>query len=371
MSEKLSDREAMRLAILSAGKGQGFVSPNPPVGCVILDKNQHLLSTGFYSHYGGIHAEISALNKIKDKKSLKGGRLFVTLEPCAHFGQNPPCADQLTKYPLSAVIYGQEDPNPLTKSKGIKRLRQKKGLLVKKSPFFQKSIRRLYEAFTLNMKENRTFFALKMASSLDGVLSLTHGESQWITNKKSRAFALNMRKNYTAILIGLNTFLEDNPRLNYRGKGPKRANKVCLLDPSGKSLKLIPQSRLASVRSLKDIFVITSPSAPKNKGPVKTIISPFLPNRRQFDLKALSKQLYKEKISSVLVEGGGHTISSFLEQNVAKRLYYFISPCLIGGKKGKYWTENLSLPSLSKKKQLKFKENLFFDEDIFITGILD
>lgn len=371
IKKQFSEQEAMALAVQEAEKSWGFVSPNPPVGCVILDKNRCFLASGFYEHYGGIHAEISALNKIKDKKALESAHLFVTLEPCAHFGQNPPCVDSLLKYPFTSLTYGREDPNPKTKNKGLKKLKSKIPQ-IKKSTFEQNAIRRLYEAFALNMEEQKTFFALKTASSLDGVIALNHGESQWITGKEARTYGSHLRARFDAVLIGVDTFLEDNPRLNCRKKGfEKTSNKVCLLDPSGKSLNLISKSNLASVRPIENIFVITSPSVQKKSYPFKLLSSPLINlNSPSLDLKNLSFQLYQEKIGSVLVEGGAATLSSFLEQNSAQRLYHFISPCLLGGLKGKYWTENLSSASLNDRKKLKSKEILYFAEDFFITGVL-
>ncbi len=371
LNKQLSDKEAMRLAIEEAEKGQGFVSPNPPVGCVIVNKDKRFLSSGFYARYGGIHAEISALNKIQDKKQLAGAHLFVTLEPCAHVGQNPPCAGRLLKYPLASVIYGREDPNPKTKSQGLKQLRQK-GIYVKKSPFWRESIQRLYEAFAFNMEKNRAFFALKSASSLDGVSALSHGESQWITGEEARGHASYLRACFSAVLIGVNAFLEDNPRLNCRKKGfEPLVNKVCILDPLGRSLDLISQSNLAKVRPAENIFVITDKPINKKKHPFKAFSIPFLPDKFQFDLKSLSLQLYKEKIASVLVEGGAKTFSGFLEQKAAQRLYHFINPCLLGGARGKYWTEDLSVRSLNERQKIKSKEILCFGEDIFITGALE
>ncbi len=368
LNKQLSEKEAIELAIKLAEKGQGFVSPNPPVGCVILNKDSKFLSSGFYSHYGSIHAEISALNKIKDKKTLKGAQLFVTLEPCAHFGQNLPCVDSLLKYDWSFISYGKEDPNPKTKGKGLQKLKQK-GIKIKPFPFRQNHIRRLYEAFALNMEENRTFFALKVASSLDGVIALNHGESQWITNKESRNYVSYLRTCFDAVLIGVGTFLQDNPRLNCRRtEWGKTSNKVCILDPSGKSLDLILQSKLASVRPLKNIFVITNKSVQQKDYPFK-ILKPSM-RTDQFDLKDLSFQLYKENICSILIEGGALTCASFLGQNAVKRLYHFINPCLLGGLKGRYWTEELSIKSLKLRKKLKFKEVLSFGEDLLITGVL-
>ena len=160
LRKRLSNREAMALAIEEAQKGLGFVSPNPPVGCVILNKDREFLSSGFYSYYGAIHAEIMALNKIKDKKLLEKAHLFVTLEPCFHFGKNPPCIDSLIKYPWESLTYGVEDPNPKTNTKSIKKLKSR-GFKVQKTTFFEKELQRLYEAFTLNMKEKRAFFCFK------------------------------------------------------------------------------------------------------------------------------------------------------------------------------------------------------------------
>lgn len=359
----------MGLAIQEAKKGYGFVSPNPPVGCVILDRETRFLSSGFHERHGAVHAEISALNKIKNKKKLEGAHLFVTLEPCAHSGKTPPCIDQLLKQPLASVTYGAEDPNPRTKkAKGLQKLKSK-GVRVKKSPFFKNEIHRLYEAFTLNMKKTRTFFALKTASSLDGVMGFSHGESQWITGKTARDWTFQLRATFDAVLIGVGTFLQDNPQLNCRLKNLKKIkNRVCLLDPSGRSLQLISQSNLARCRPLENILVVTAVPL-KKKYPFKLIFAPFMPHTRQFDLKKLSALLFREKIGSALVEGGGKTFAGFIEQNAAQRLYHIINPSLLGGQKGKYWTETLSVPNLKERKKLKSKEILQFGEDLCVTGI--
>ena len=367
----MSEKEAIELALKEAEKGQGFVLPNPPVGCVILDKKRSFLSSGFYSRYGGIHAEISALNKIKNKKLLRSAHVFVTLEPCAHFGQNPPCVESLLKYPLASVTYGREDPNPKTKGKGLKRLKQK-GIKVKKTAFFQKAIHRLYESFTLNMKQNRAFFALKVASSLDGIIALNHGESQWITSKTSKASVFDLRACFDAVLIGVGTFLEDNPRLNIRKKGfEKYSNKVCIFDPKGRSLELISRSCLAKVRPFQKIYVITDTSTSKKNWPFQVIHADLLPDKSAFDLRKLSEQLYcEENIVSLLIEGGAQVFSSFLKQDQVHRFYQFISLCVIGAKHGKSWTESFPLSFLRDKKHLKSVEILSCREDIFITGIL-
>lgn len=370
LHKKMSEKEAMELAIKEAKRGQGFVLPNPPVGCVILDKNNFFLSSGFYSHYGGLHAEVSALNKVTNKRLLESAQVFVTLEPCAHFGKNPPCVDNLLKYPLASVTYGREDPNPKTKGRGLKKLKQK-GIRVKKTAFFQKVIQRLYEAFILNMEQGRAFFALKVASSLDGIMALNHGESQWITDKTSKKFVFDLRACFDAALIGVGTFLEDNPRLNIRKRGfEKYSNKVCILDPRGRSLNFILQSRLAEVRPFDKIFVITNQSISKKDWPFQIIHADFLPNKNEFDLKKLGRQLYlQENIVSLLIEGGEGVFSSFLRQNQAHRLYQFISPCIIGEEYGKSWTESFPTSFLKSKKTLKSMEIQPCGKDFLITGV--
>lgn len=361
---KLTDKEAMALAITEAQKGSGFVSPNPPVGCVILDKNREFLSSGFYARYGAIHAEMMAIDKVKDKTLLEGAHLFVTLEPCSHFGQNPPCVQSLIKYSWKKIVYGIEDPNPKVSKKGIKKLRDY-GLLVQKTGFFQLELKRLYEAFTWNMKKKRTFFALKTASSLDGVAALSHGESQWITEPSSRDLNQNLRLSFDAILVGLGTFLQDDPRLNVRSKKGVK-NKVILLDPEGQSLDMIPQSQMAKVRPLKDIYVVSS----KRKNKLKVSYIPIKKSKNSIDLNKLSFELYRRKITSVLVEGGAKTFVEFLRQQASFRIYQFINPSFIGGVQGAYWTENLKTKALKNRINLFSLELLQTKPDFFMTGLL-
>ena len=354
----------MALALKESYKGKGFVSPNPCVGSVILNKNREFLSSGFYARYGAVHAEIMALNKIKNKKLLNQARLFVTLEPCVHFGQNPPCVESLAKYPWKSITYGIEDPNPQVSGKGVKSLK-KKGFLVKKTRFFKWELKRLYEVFILNMREKRAFFALKTAGSLDAVAGLSQGESQWITEPQSRMTSHDLRLSFDSVLIGVETFLQDNPRLNIRKANLKKTNKVILLDPLGRSLSLISKSRLAELRPLKDIYVV---SYCKTKKTGASFIS--IPRSREIDLKDLSYKLYEKKITSVLVEGGIQTFSAFLKQKAGLRLYQFINPSFLGGYRGRYWTENLNIGSLKDRIKIQSLEVLAVHPDLLLTGVL-
>ena len=371
--QKLSAKQAMEWSVCEAERGLGRVSPNPPVGCVILDQNRGFLASGCYAAYGGPHAEIEALRKIKDKKALKGASLYVTLEPCAHWGQTPPCADELAKYPFAAVICGREDPNPKTKGRGLKKLREK-GFQVKKYPAaFEGKIQSLYEAFACNMREKKTFIALKAAVSLDGMLGLSGGASQWITSQASRRHAAWLRGRYDGVLTGAGSFLEDNPRLNSRHpRFSGQLNKAVILDPGGDCLDLIPRSRLAGVRPLSHILAVTRPfvrRAAAGKFPFVRMSCPYLEEKKQFDLSHLRSELYQSHgLCSLLAEGGAFALSSFLEQDQAQKLYLFAAPCVLGGVRGRSWAGGLSVKSLKGRKELKLEEPRRLGPDILLTG---
>lgn len=371
--QKLSSRQAMELSLREAEKGFGRVSPNPPAGCVILDQNKGFLASGFHAAYGAPHAEIDALRKIKDKKLLKGAHLYVTLEPCAHYGKTPPCADELAKRPLAQVFYGREDPNPKTKGRGLGKLREK-GIHAKKYPsFFAPQIQSLYEAFAYNMREQKTFISLKAAASLDGMLGLSDGSSQWITSQESRDYAGWLRGRYDGVLTGAGSFLEDSPRLNSRHpQFSGHPNKAVILNPKGDLLDLIPQSRLAQVRPLKNILAVTRPLSKAGGAlPFPRISCAWREESSQFDLSDLKSKLFQSHgLSSLLVEGGPLTLSSFLEQDQAQKLYQFVAPCVLGGLKGRSWAEGLLTSSLKERKNLRLEAPRPLGPDILLIGRL-
>ncbi len=367
IGKKFSSKAAMHLSIEEAKKGKGWVSPNPPVGCVILDKNQCFLSSAYHKAYGKHHAEMEALKKIKNKKSLKGAHVYVTLEPCAHYGKTPPCVEALIKYPLSSVHYGQKDCNPKTRGLGIKKLKDK-GIATKKYTYFKNSIKDLYEVFNYNKIQQKTFVSLKVATSLDGMIGLQDGSSQWITSQSARDYVSVLRAHNDAVLIGVGTFLEDNPKLNSR-KPPfhRKKNKVVILDPSGHSLDLLEKSNLSKVRSLSHIIVVTKDKPSVGKRKMKVIRCLWNASKNQFDLKKLKSILYLEfGIGSVLVEGGANTFSSFLEQEEAEILYQFLSPCILGGEQGISWSEQLKIADLRKKKVVQLVDHFYKEKDLFL-----
>ena len=366
--QKISPAEAMGLCLQEAHKGLGFVSPNPPVGAVILDKNHRFLSSAHHKKCGGKHAEILALEKIKNKTLLKKGFLYVTLEPCAHFGKRPPCVDELLKYDWKTVTYGMKDPYLKTNGKGLKKLNSH-GIKTELFSFYKKEIQKLYESFCFNMKYQTSYVALKIATTLDGKIALNHGKNQWVTSQASRDHVSYLRGCYDAVLIGVGTFFQDNPLLNSR-KSPfkNKTNKVIVLDPKGLSLNHIEASRLAKVRPLSHIIVVVSDLVAVSKTNFHVEKRPLNFFKKQFNLKELLKDFYKNhEITSLLVEGGAEVFSSFLQQEAIQRVYQFISPQFLGSR-GLSCTESLEIDVFSATKKLKEVDFFSLEKDLFLTG---
>ena len=355
--KKLSPKESFSLALKEARKGEGFITPNPPVGAVFLDKEEIFLSSGYHKAYGKPHAEQDALKKIKDKKKLKDGHLYVTLEPCSHFGKTPPCTEDLIKLSLNSITYGMKDSNPLMQGKSLKLL-ESKGIKIKPSPYFKEEVKELYVKYQYGHKYKKPFVALKVATTLDGIIALNKGSSQWISSKKSRDHVSYLRACYDGVLIGVGTFLEDNPKLNSRiPPFHNKKNKVVILDPAGRSLDLITKSSLAQVRPMSHITVCVDAHLSLKKYPFKVLKASLLKNG-VFNLSLLLSSLYEEgSLSSLLVEGGAHTFSSFVEQDEAQKLYQFLSPSLAGSRYGKSFLESFSVENLG---QIHFSSPEFF-----------
>ncbi len=371
----LTDDQAMALAISEGQKGWGWVSPNPAVGCVILDKNNRLLSKGYHQRYGEAHAEINALKGISTDQ-LQSARLFVTLEPCAHHGKTPPCAAALARLPLSEVIYGLQDPNPLVAGKGLEIIRQA-GIGVKHYNGNTEKLEQLCEHFLKNMRHQKPFISLKAAVSLDGKLALKNGQSQWITGEESRLNAHLLRAEHEAILVGVNTFLMDNPSLTIRHpQFPQKTLKVIVLDPKGRGLKFLKESKLFAAHDAQNIVWVTGNDLDsKLQETIKALkinsisVDFHADSKSILDLAQLTQELWKYKVHSVLVEGGGSTISEFINQKQMDRLYLFMAPLLIGDNNGLGWLFHLfSIEKLSECPRLQGMEISTKGQDLLLTA---
>ncbi len=369
---------AMQLAILEAKKGWGHVSPNPPVGCVILDKSGNFLAKGHHRKFGGDHAEIDALKEVREPKLLDGATLFVTLEPCAHHGKTPPCAEALAKLPLSKVVYGLVDPNPLVAGKGLEILKSAgkivqsiASLVGESSASVNDDLEDLAEVFLFNQRERKTFASVKVATTLDGNMAHVSGESQWLTSEEARDHAQYLRGLHDAVIIGAGTFRHDNPRLNVRhAKFENKKNHVIVVNTSGSCLEKIEDSALYQSHEPRRIIVAageSNASVLKNKSSDVEIW--LLPERDGLiDLSSVLKKAYASGLMSVFVEGGARLISQFIEHNHAHRLYQFIAPQILGRRSGRAFTESVTSLTFAARVTMKRPVWTPMGPDVLLSG---
>ena len=206
----MADEKYMRLALDLAQKGEGSVEPNPLVGAIIV-RNNKIIGKGYHQHFGGPHAEINAINSVKNSGQLKDATLYITLEPCIHFGKTPPCVPAIVQVGIKKVVIASRDPNPLVNGKGIRLLKQH-GISVTEGIMGDqaKNINRPF--FKLHQK-GLPYVVAKWAMSLDGKLATKTGDSKWITSEKSRNYARGIRAKMNGVMVGIGTVLNDNPRL--------------------------------------------------------------------------------------------------------------------------------------------------------------
>lgn len=319
-------KRLMKIAIEEAKKGLLCVSPNPAVGCVIAKENK-IISTGFHQHFGGPHAEIVALKKAK--KKAKGASLYVTLEPCSHFGKTPPCADAIINSGIKEVIAAIKDPNPVNNGRGLDKLK-KNGIKVI-TGVLEKEAGNLNREFIRRMKKQRPFITLKLAQSLDGKIATKTGDSKWISSPASRQIAQRLRSKHDAIMIGVNTLIRDNPSLSIRGSS--RQPVKIIVDSS---LRTPANAKIFSKDSPGGVIIATTKKAPKSKegllkGKGADIIRVDYSIER-VNLNSLISILSKRGIANILVEGGGELAASLFDNKLVDKIFLFIAPILIGGK---------------------------------------
>ncbi len=326
------DKDYMNQVLNLAGKGRGKTSPNPLVGSLIV-KNGMFISEGFHKKAGLPHAEIEALNKAG--KGLAGATLYVNLEPCNHWGKTPPCVDRIIDSGIKKIVIACKDPNPQVNGRSIAKLRRA-GIKVK-AGVLSKKAKKLNEVFFTNMDKNRAFIAVKFAQTLDGKIANSKRKSKWITSQYARKYARLLRGVYDAVLVGVNTVLLDNPRLDSPGKQMQKV----ILDPD---LRIKLNSKLFKKGSI--LIFTKGQNVKKNKAKKlqkKGEIIPLKYHRHGFVISDVINTLYKKYgITSIFVEGGSATLGKFFDAGLVDKTYIFVAPKLM--------IENNSLNSLSGKK---------------------
>jgi len=302
------DEKFMRFALELAKMGKGLTSPNPCVGAVIV-KDGKVIGKGYHKGAGRPHAEIYALRQAGRK--AHGATLYVSLEPCRHYGKTPPCTNAIISHKIKRVVTAMKDPNPLNDGKGIMLLRRN-GVEVKVG-VLEDEAKKMNEAFMKFITKKIPFVTVKVAQSLDGKIATHTGDSKWITNEVAREYVHRLRGKVDAILVGVKTVLIDDPLLTARPKDRK----------IGKLKK-----------KNAEILIVGSRDGKVN-------------------IKSLMKELVKKDIAHVLVEGGGEAIASVIEAKVVDKVLFFIAPKIIGGRQATTSVEGAGVNRVNRAIELK------------------
>lgn len=360
------DEKYMRLAMQLAGNAIGRTSPNPLVGAVIV-KDNRVVGCGWHRKAGTPHAEVHALNQAGEL--AQGADVYVTLEPCAHYGKTPPCAKALVKAKVKNVYGGLLDVNPKVAGKGFKIL-EDAGIHVEYG-FLQDELRKQNEVFFKWIEHKKPFIVLKAAMTLDGKIATATGQSKWITNETSRAYGYKLRDIYDGIMVGINTVIEDNPMLTARVDGGKNPIRIVV----DSSLRIDINANVVQDKSAKTI-VATTDKADKDKilklqaQDVDVIVVDKDKNDK-VDIEKLLDILGQQNICSILVEGGATLSGSFVAKKLVDKVYFFIAPKIIGGKEAKTPVAGTGILNLQEALALKDIQIEKLEEDVLIIGRVD
>ena len=359
----MTDQNYMLQAIQLAKQGEGWTNPNPMVGAVIV-KNGRIIGKGYHKKCGELHAERNAIASLTE--SAEGATIYVTLEPCCHYGKTPPCTEAIIEQKIKRVVIGSRDPNPKVSGKGIKML-QEAGIEVIED-FMREECDRLNPVFFHYITTKTPYVVMKYAMTLDGKIATKTGASKWITGETARAEVQHMRHRYMGIMAGIGTVLADDPMLNVRVEGWK--SPIRILCDSGLRIPLDGQivksaGKYRTIVAYADSENTEAKRKRLHEMGVETICCPDENN--QVDLKKLMKYLGEEGIDSILLEGGGTLNDSALRAGIVQEVQAFIAPKLFGGMNSKTPVEGIGVRFPSEAVKLKCTDICQIGEDIRIT----
>lgn len=363
----MTKEDYMRRALELARQGEGYTNPNPMVGCVIV-KDGRIISEGCHERYGEFHAERNALLHCKEDPA--GADLYVTLEPCCHYGKTPPCTEIIIEKKISRVYVGSMDSNPLVAGKGVQILRDA-GIAVE-TGILEEECRRLNEVFYHYMETGTPFVVMKYAMSLDGKIACATGDSRWVTGETARKHVHQLRKRYMGIMVGIGTVLADDPMLNCRvAEGADPVRIVC-----DSNLRIPLESRLVcTAREIPTIVACTENAMETGRLKEKADMLEkagvrLIPTEgaHGVNLKELMKILGQQKIDSILLEGGGTVNSSALQEGIVSKVCAYISGKLIGGMDAPTPVSGIGASRMSEAVHLKDMQVEYLGEDILISG---
>lgn len=359
----------MNLALKLALKAKNKTSPNPMVGALVV-KNGRIVGKGYHKKAGLPHAEIIALDEAG--KNTEGACLYVTLEPCTHFGRTAPCVHRIIQSGIKEVIVGMVDPNPLNNGKGVRILKAQN--IKVETGFLEERLKKINEAFIKYITKRLPFVTVKVGQSLDGKIASRSGDSKWITSDESRAFAHRLRSGYDAVMVGVNTVLRDNPKLD--------AWPACRQAGFSEKqpMKIVVDSQLSTPEDA-DIFsgkgpviIVTLPAKTGQETENRKILglrAKILEAREkegQINLKDMLKKLAQMEITNILVEGGGTLIGSLFDDGLVDKVLFFVSPKIIGGKEAISSVMGRGIARVDRAIKLKEPKLKRIGEDFLIEG---
>jgi len=358
------DINYMNRAIELADRGKGWVNPNPLVGAVLV-RNGRIIGEGWHERCGELHAERNAFEHCRENP--EGATLYVTLEPCCHYGKTPPCTEAVIEHGIARVVVGLTDPNPLVAGKGIEALRNA-GIEVV-TGVEEEKIREQNRIFLKFITARMPWIVMKIAMTLDGKIATYTGDSQWVTDDEARRKVQDMRRTYMGIMVGAGTVKADNPMLNCRLKEEVRQPIRIVVD-SGAGLE--PACRLVETAGEYRTIVAHTRRAPEEKlsllrrKGVELLLCPEEEGR--VELKALLKQLAILGIDSVLLEGGGQLNEAFLRNGFVDEVCAFIAPKIIGGKEAKTPVEGRGIARMDDAIVLQDVVSEMVGRDVLLRG---
>ncbi len=359
----MNDEQYMKLALRLARQGLGKTSPNPMVGAVLV-KGGKIIGRGYHRRFGGPHAEIEAINDAGGK--INGATLYVTLEPCCHTDKKtPPCLETLLKYDLKRVVIGTLDPNPQVSGRSVQKLHEK-GVETEVG-VLEKECMKLNEAYFKLMQTGMPFVTVKFAQTIDGRLATLTGDSKWISSEKSLRWAHILRSQHDAVMVGVGTVLKDDPQLTVRlrkGRNPVRVVADSRLRTPLGALILKEQDIVPTIIATTKHADLEKQIAVKALG-AEVLVLPE-DKEGEVNLTELLRNLGRRNISSVLVEGGSITITSFLRQGLVDKLVVIVAPKILG--RGLEVVGDLGIREVNRALRLSFDKVYRKGEDIVIEA---
>ncbi len=378
----------MLLALRLAQRGYGATSPNPMVGAVLV-KGGKVIGRGWHRRAGGPHAEIEALRDAEKRgHNPRGATLYVTLEPCCTHGRTPPCTQAIIAAGIKRVVVGAVDPNPKHAGRGFKILGGAGISVVALHQGLGEECTQLNEAFNHWVIQRTPFVTVKAAMTLDGKIATASGESKWITGKEARAYGMKLRQGNDAILVGINTILQDDPSLTFRaGSKLKGNNQRRTSNSQQSSLRRIVLDSMARTPLTAKVVsdehaalttIVVSAGAPRQRvlaleRRVNVVVAPLKDSARRpppaaLDLRWLLRRLGAEKVTRLLVEGGGEVNASFLLGGLAQRVVFFYAPKILGGRDSHKGVAGDGVKTLSEVIQLREIKWRKLGPDLLLTA---